>query len=235
MGAKYLVFQEEMGEQGNHHFQGYIEMPKTVRFSHFREWMDGAHFKPAKGTSDDNEKYCTKVDDPTYLDGPWRYGVRSQGQGSRTDLLALRDAVKGGKRGRELFDDDEIASQAIKYGRGVESMVRAYSTALPRDDIRVVFHFGPPGTGKTWCCHQPNAYMAKIVNGFWLNYKGESHVVLDEFGGHVMSPLELQTLCDRYPYNVNIKGGEVAANVGLRSMLTISLLFFLIDYSGGYN
>jgi len=146
------------------------------------------------------------------MSGPWRFGEMSS-QGKRSDLLTLRDKVKLGKRGAELYDDDEVAAAAIRYGRGVDAMARAYSKALPRPTIEVCLHFGPPGTGKTHCAHEDGCYMLKTANGFWLGYKGEEHVVLDEFGGHVMSPLDLQTLCDVYPYMVNIKGNDVPGNI----------------------
>lgn len=141
-GATYLVYQEEVGENGTHHLQGYIEMPKSVRFTHFKG-LEGAHFEKAFGTAQQCEEYCSKEE--TRVGGPYRFGKLSEGKGHRTDLLLLRNAIRDGKRGRDLFDDDEVAGSAIMYGRGVDAMVRAYSVALPRDDIRVILHYGPPG------------------------------------------------------------------------------------------
>lgn len=44
--------------------------------------------------------------------------------------------------------------------------------------------------------------------GFWIGYQGQSVAILDEFGGHTLSPLYLQRLCDQYPLWLPIKGGE---------------------------
>lgn len=208
------MYQVEIGESGTRHFQGYIEMSKPCRPSKFKE-LKGAHFEKAQGTPEQCKDYCTKED--TRAEGPFEFGEISEGQGQRSDLISLRDAVRDGRRGRELFDDDAIASAAIRYGRGVESMARAYQSAVRRDNIHVVFHYGPPGVGKSHCAYEDGCYLLSAANGFWLNYKGESHVVMDEFGGHFMSPLELQRVLDVYPYTVNVKGGEIPGNVCLFS------------------
>lgn len=207
-GARYCVYQEEVGKKGTHHLQGYIEMPKPVRWSHFKTPLERAHFEPAKGTSQECTDYCTKED--TRVGGPYIFGKPSGGSGERTDILALRDAIKDGKRGRELFDADGTCGPAVKYARGVGEMVAAYTPKLPRDDVVVTFHFGPPGTGKTHCCMSDDAYMFDgDANGFWNGYNGESKVIFDEFGGHCLKPLALQRVLDKYPYCCNVKGGNI--------------------------
>jgi hypothetical protein len=209
MGARYMVFQEEVGEQGTYHLQGYVEFPKAVRWSHIKRYLgDRVHLDNARGTPEQCKAYCTKED--TRVGGPYEFGEMGGCQGKRSDLLALRDAVREGKRGRELFDDDEVAGAAIKFQRGVGAMEQAYSTAPVRDDIRVVLHFGPPGCGKTHCAHQEDAYYFDGNNGeFWIGYTDQSTCILDEFGGHTLRPLTLQRLCDKYPLWLPIKGGQV--------------------------
>lgn len=210
-GMKYLSYQEERGENGTLHFQGYIEMPKPVRRTHFRPFMLKAHFDKARGTPQEADDYTAK--EATRVSGPYRFGERQAGQGTRSDILCLRDAIRDGKRGRELYDDDGIAAHAIRFGRAIEQMAKSYRVAVSRDDIHVVLHYGPPGTGKSHCAVEPGCCILETANGFWINYNGESHVVLDEFGGHVMSPLQFQRLCDVYPLAANVKGSSEPANV----------------------
>ena len=212
LGASYMVYQTELGEQGTLHFQGYLEFPKPVRRSHIARTLPTAHTEPARGTGQQCEDYCTKEE--TRMDGPYRYGTRSRGAGSRTDILALRDAVRDGKRDRELFEDDAVAGAAIRYCRGVDRMVAAYDSPPMREDVRVILHFGPPGTGKTHCAHSPKAFYYDGSQGeFWIGYNGEDTVILDEFGGHVLRPLMFQRLCDKYPLWLPIKGGQVPCKV----------------------
>lgn len=213
MGASYLVYQEEIAPTtGTHHLQGYVEMPKPVRFTHFtKDWLEGANFRIAKGTPLQASDYCKKEE--SRLSPFVEFGVLSQGQGQRNDLLALRDAVRSGKRGRDLFDDDEVAGAAIRYNSGVNSLITAYSAPLPRDNIRVVFCYGPAGTGKTRCAHSDEAYYYDGNGaGFLIGYKGEKTIIMDEFSGSTCSPLFFQRLCDRYPLWLNVKGGQVPCN-----------------------
>lgn len=152
------------------------------------------------------------MQEKTRIEGPWQFGVisKSGGQGKRSDLLNLRDAIKSGKRGRDLLDDDLLAPTALQYTKAVDVCIATYATPMPRDNIRVVFHYGPAGTGKTMCCHSDEAYYFDgNQSGFWLGYKGETKVILDEFSGSTCAPLFFQRLCDRYPLWINVKGGQV--------------------------
>lgn len=76
----------------------------------------------------------------------------------------------------------------------------------------MIFHYGPPGTGKSHCAYEEGAYLYDGHNGFWNGYNGESVVIFDEFGGHVLTPLMFQRFCDKYPVHVNIKGTSAPFN-----------------------
>ena len=118
----------------------------------------------------------------------------------------MRDAVKSGKRDRDIMEDDGLCNTACKYPRGLELMRRVYTSPPERTDVNVTFHFGPAGTGKTRCCHDLHAYYFDGNNGFWNGYTGQKKIIFDEFGGHTLAPLTLQRICDIYPFTVNIKG-----------------------------
>nr|WAE43054.1 MAG: replication associated protein [Cressdnaviricota sp.] len=202
-GARYVVYQEEVGESGTHHLQGYVEMNKPVRFTHFKG-LEGAHFEKAVATKKAAD-YCKKSE--TSVGEVFEYGSMGA-QGVRTDILALRDSVRSGKRGRDLFDDDSTVGAAVKFSRAVDKMVECYSKPPDRANLRVVFHYGPAGTGKSHCAHADGAYYFDGNNGFWNGYAGEKHIIFDEFGGHCLTPLMFQRVCDVYPLNVNVKGGS---------------------------
>lgn len=209
------MFQEEVGESGTYHWQGYVEMTRPVRPTHFKKTcLEGAHIEIARAP-DAADDYAQK--DETRVGGPYIFGVRATGQGQRSDLIALRDAVRDGKRGRALFDDDALAGSCIKFSRGLSAMESAYAPPpMRREHIRVVLHFGPPGTGKSHCAACDGAYYFDgdaNSNGFWLGYTGQSTLIFDDFGGHLMRPLMWQRLCDKYPLTVNVKGGEVSCAV----------------------
>lgn len=85
------------------------------------------------------------------------------------------------------------------------SLITSFITPLP---LRSLFN-NILGTGKTHCCADDGVYYFDGNNGFWQGYTGQETVVLDEFGGHCLRPLEFQRLCDKYPYVCNVKGGGV--------------------------
>lgn len=175
--ATYMVFQMEMGEGGTLHLQGYVELSKAAKYSWLaNNGLGGGHFETARGTAAQNKAYCTKKE--CRIDGPWEYGQarNRKGQGQRNDIIALRDAIKSGKRGRDLFDDDELVHTAVKYTRGVDRMAEAYDPPVSRDDLHVIFHYGPAGTGKTRCAHDDAAYYFDGNNGFWNGYVISSEV-----------------------------------------------------------
>jgi len=140
-GANFLVYQEEVGhKKGGLHLQGYIEMRKPVRFSHFK--IKGYFYK-ARGTPAQCETYCTKED--TRVGGPYKFGVRSGGQGARNDVLALRDAVISGKSDTEILRDDALAITAMRMPRGLALVRSALDEPLPRKGVKCTLHYGPPG------------------------------------------------------------------------------------------
>lgn len=88
--VSYLVYQEEVGDGGLHHFQGYMELSVRKRYetlkSDFKDtgldW-NKCHFESCKGSPESNKAYCTKED--TRVGGPYEFGeMRPWVQGKLT-------------------------------------------------------------------------------------------------------------------------------------------------------
>lgn len=61
--CKYLIFEEEVGENGTPHFQGYLELKKRARLTELKKmftFSDKFHWEIAKGSRRQNFAYCTK-------------------------------------------------------------------------------------------------------------------------------------------------------------------------------
>nr|WAE42870.1 MAG: replication associated protein [Cressdnaviricota sp.] len=58
--SKYVIGRE-IGAEGTPHLQGYIELPKAMRWSEFN-LSKKIHWEGAKGNQEQNIKYCTKDD-----------------------------------------------------------------------------------------------------------------------------------------------------------------------------
>lgn len=231
---QYLVFQEEVGEEGRPHIQGYAQFSRGVRAATFtgyvREYFDCApehsvHTEVAKGSDQDNEDYCSKEEldangRSQRLGGPYRFGVRqaiAAKKGGRSDVLELKRDLDAGMSIVEV--SDKHFSRFLHAERGIRNYKRLHTK--PRDPAvapMIYLVLGPSGTGKT--------RMAYDISGsgdpdrssevywhpggkWWDDYDGQRIVVFDEFYGHKLPFTQLLQILDRYPLRVETKGGSV--------------------------
>jgi len=96
-GAIYLIFQEEIGEQGTIHLQGYIYFSQAKSLQQVIALIPGGHVLVAKGTAQQNTTYCSKEEGR--LGGPYVYGAIPQ-QVRATSIASLR-ALRGAKEKKE--------------------------------------------------------------------------------------------------------------------------------------
>lgn len=160
---RYGIYSEEIGEHGNHHFQGYVELSDPQRFTWFKKnipGMEEAHFEKRHGTRDQARDYCRKTDDPTFIDGPYEFGEwEAGGQGARNDIPQVLADIKSGI---SMVDIAETHPRAwVQYRNSFD----AYQRLIEPDDTasydlsrfrhpplvldRPILLHGPSGIGKT--------------------------------------------------------------------------------------
>lgn len=212
--ASYVVFQEEIGEQGTAHIQGYVQFVSKVRGSTVTKLISesfghGARTAAANGSDEQNRTYCTKEEGR--LGGPYEYGARQAiagGKGGRSDLMMVKRDLDAGKSMKMISNDHFGAF--IRYARGLKEYKRI-NTQPRSSPPEIIVYIGPSGTGKSRAAldENPGAYWFPAGGKWWDDYDGESCCVIDEMYGHRFAFSFLLQLLDRYPMKVETKGGFV--------------------------
>lgn len=211
--CEYLVFQEERGENGTKHYQGYAEFKKPHRITSIQRFHKTLrpHWEKRKGTRDQARDYAMK--EATRVDGPWESGERAWSQkpgkrGQRSDLLALATSVRDGKTDLEIFE--EFPAQTLVHLKHIQNL-RMVIKPERSEELNVCLLYGPPGTGKTRSFYElfPDGYAIPVSKNLWFsNYQQQRACLIDDFSGQVGLAQLLQIL-DRYPVQVETKGGHV--------------------------
>lgn len=208
--CSFAVWQlEQCPETARLHYQGYAEFnqPMTHVALHQMDGLETAHFEARRGTAKQAKAYCTKRD--THVDGPWYWPSEDamSAQGSRSDLIAVRDAIRAGATDLEIAN--EHFADFIRYNRGI----RAYRQlcAAPRNSTPLILLWiGPSGVGKTQAVirqvREKSAYW-KAPGKWWDGYDSQEHIVLDEFHGDWFPFRDLLRILDSTPLKVEHKGG----------------------------
>ena len=210
--VRFCVWQKERGSEGTEHLQGYVMLYETQRLTWLKANLNSrAHWENRKGSHQQAVDYCKKEE--SRIDGPWQFGEGPQ-QGKRNDLLLLKAAVESGKRERVIASDDDLFPVWAKYSRAAKEYRRLLQGSGRSHQTKCLVLWGEPGVGKSRFAANvdPDAYwvMRPRSNGdvWWDGYDGQDVVVVDEFTGW-MTRTFLCRMLDRYPLNVEVKGGSV--------------------------
>lgn len=162
-GCSYAIWSGEIGVSGTYHFQGYLEMVRSTYLTALKRipGLETAHFEPRRGTQAQAIAYASKVDDPSFIDGPYTFGEPSVNhQGQRNDLARVQESITNGVPLRELAT--QHFGTYIRYHRGITEYMRLVQPSFeppkykPEEFNRPLLNlnkatllWGPGGTGKT--------------------------------------------------------------------------------------
>ena len=217
--VEYHIFQPELGAQGTPHLQGFIYFNARKRRSTVSNLLPSRpHLEPLRGTPQQASDYCRKDDT---RDADAGFGVFEAGelpvheQGKRNDLLAVKHHIDNGMHLWSIPDTDESLFSTVSRNHRSLGIYESHKTQGRDKKTALHIHEGQSGTYKSFAAQRyPDAYALEHGNsGAWFDgYEPNKHrtVVADEFGGHFMPYTTLKRLTDRYPMNVETKGGRVA-------------------------
>lgn len=202
--CKFIAYQRERcPESGRLHWQGYAHFSNPMGLTGVKKFLPQAHWEVRRGSHDEALDYVTK--ERTRLAGtlPVVRGDPPE-QGKRSDIADFAQAILGG------YDNSRLATEFpvsfLRYERGITGLRMACVKNRSWKTKVIVLH-GPTGCGKSRWAHDsfPEAY-TKDPTKWWNGYCGEEVVILDEFYGQLPHEYMLK-LMDRYPLNVELKGG----------------------------
>lgn len=191
---QYVVVGHEVGEAGTKHLQGAVNFKGTRRLAAVKKLLPRAHWEPMKAKGAEGFDYCKK-------DGDWWDIGEYKGQGKRSDLEIVYDAVQKKKSLASVAFEHHLGYQALKTAQLLKGMVKP--SAIVRN---VIWCYGPTGTGKSMEAYEAGAHFMSREGAFWTEYNGETIVCLDDLRPSEITRGLLLRILDCYPIQVNVKG-----------------------------
>lgn len=192
---------EQAPSTGQWHWQGYFETftkRSNVRLAKILGCAVHPYVEHARGSQEENEKYCTK--DGQVIE----FGVKMK-QGERHDLKKLVDDIMSG----ETTMDEIVLERPLMYyqfGRVLQAANNIRLKRLKHPDVRTVeWIYGPAGCGKSRYVNSvaPNAYVWRDDD--FQEYQGEPDIIIEEFRGTTMSIDKFLKLTDPHYSNLWLK------------------------------
>jgi len=228
----YLCYQPELAPTtGTPHLQGYLCLttPRTLRgvkqVLFDTERLRAVHLEIARGTKEQCREYCRKPDSfdggagfPFFECGRYEDVPERRGQGARNDIAQAAAAIQ---RGECMAQVAETTPEAyVRYYRGFAALQSAlHAKPRVRDATgayaapRVCWYYGSAGSGKTRAVYDEigeEPFFMKAPGNSWFDgYIGQKILLLDDFRSNWFTFGYLLRLLDRYPLDVEVKGGYV--------------------------
>ncbi|AJP36369.1 replication-associated protein [Avon-Heathcote Estuary associated circular virus 7] len=214
---KYFIGQYEICPSSKRrHLQFYCEFVGQQRLGAVRQLFGPTvHVEPRRGTVDEARTYCSKEDtrEPGIDSGPFENGTPSK-SGKRSDLADIKEELDAGSSLKSI--SQQHFGQFLRYRKSFEAYIVLNQD--PRTwEMENSILWGEPGTGKTKLAYdlkerdgvEGYPLMRNQNGNVWFDgYHGQEILLIDDYYGWIPLAFLLQLL-DRYPMNVQTKGGSV--------------------------
>ena len=206
---KYMCYGREVGPNGTPHLQGYVVFHNArVRPDSFFQQYGQGWFEVARGSIDQNVKYCSK-------------------EGKFTELgeRPLDPKKKGGKE-IERWEEALVSAREGKLDEiPADILIRHYNTLLKiasrhqqepaeLDELDNIWLVGPSGCGKSTWVHRtyPGAFKkgwSKWWDGYKMDDPKHKTVLLDDLHPKWAEKELLKNWADKFPFVCEVKGGSM--------------------------
>lgn len=196
------------------HIQGYIEFHQAQRFFHLHSYIKllrrgkeiKFHIEIANGTAEQNKKYCSKDGDF------YEFGEPSY-QGKRTDMIEIKEMVREDPKSLPKIIDEHCNNpQQLTYAQKLQPLY--FQPRDPNNPPHVFWISGKSGSGKTSMVYKQFSDICSVSSYKWLgtNYSQNECFLMDDFRSDCISFEQLLKITDRYPMNIEFKGGFIQLN-----------------------
>ena len=212
-----LAGQHEVGESGTPHLQLAFRLVDRIRLRQLIAAVPGAHFAVMRGSPQQAFAYATKSDTRAPDTVPFTFGeqpTRGTGQGRRTDLLEVKEAIDNGATLLDVFEQHFPA--ACQHHRSFTLYKNLKIPPRVRLDLKVYWFYGPTGTGKSRKVHtlvpHEDTYFKQPESTWFDAYDGQKVLVLDDFRKNWVTFGYFLKWLDVNPLLVQRKGTSVWSN-----------------------
>lgn len=208
--CEYIIFQHEIGESGNYHFQMFIYFKTLTSFNYMKKKLPEAHIKKCISIIG-AVNYCSKLD--TRVKGPFECGVRPA-QGKRNDIDDCKKSIIAGAKLKDIYMNH--TGTMVKFSSGMTSFYHIIKT--PRVNVPNVYWFwGDTGVGKSKRAFDEASNLGSVyfknLTKWWDLYDYEDSIIINDYRFNTDLNLEyLLNLTDRYAFIVEYKRGSLHFN-----------------------
>lgn len=225
--CKYLVWEEERGQEGTPHIQGYIELQERLRRTQLSNMfpLQRAYLELARGTRRDNRNYCIKEENAREF-ADEEIDPELDHQENQWDRI--KRLIKNNTQFKDIRE--QYPETALKYESGLRHWIHDVAIEQLEDvdeDLKQknTWIYGKAGIGKSRLVRTSaggQGLYDKPLNKWWDGYQGEGNVVLEDIDPPRAQILvdKIKVWGDRYKFTAEIKGGQTAISPSYKLWVT---------------
>jgi len=203
-GVCYIKGQEEIGEGGYEHWQLLVITKRKISVVGCKGlFCREAHVEPSRSEAAD--QYVWK-EESRVAGSQFELGVKPVRRNSKEDWALIKQQAQEGKL------DDIPADIYIRYYSTFKKIFVEYQKPIMRGPQEVIVIYGPTGVGKSRMAFDEvgdDYYIKSPLTKWFDGYHGQKIVVFDDYRGDWWTFGYFLRILDRYPIDVEIKGGFV--------------------------
>lgn len=216
--CRWMIVGNEKGTNGTHHFQGFVMFKNAVRLATVKDISARAHWEIARGSWEDNKKYCSKDGDfMTYGTEPATQKRKGE-EGAEAERERWHRMRTLAKEQKWTEMEDEFPRELTVYEGLFQRLAMKHNPPddLPSGSVIGTWIYGPPGTGKTYWAmnsivNRKEVYR-KDLTKWWDGYDPERHNVvvvedMDPFHKNLARYFKIWT--QEYAFTAEMKGGHM--------------------------